>query len=305
MIRYMDILTIQNMTGLQVIGVGKRISNDLTKLQHFRSLQDYALVFLLEGHGSFQTESTGIRDLNQKQTFLLFPSIAHLYGPHPGESWKEIWVIFNGRMVEDLQNSNLLNQIEPIRSHSLRRQWEIETILHRMVDRTRLSDNQHAEDLLHLTADLWLVLMLLIVPERSIASTLHADQDAGYDAATYAGHGTSLRDMMEILDAHSISDRNIPEYFFTSSESYHTLRKRFLRASGISPLAYMNRMRIEKAKEMLIWTDLNINEIAQRTGFFDPLYFSRMFKKHVSLSPSDFRSARIAPHQPAKDSDKQ
>lgn len=52
---------------------------------------------------------------------------------------------------------------------------------------------------------------------------------------------------------------------------------------------YVNRVRLEKAKELLLTTNLKSYEIAERTGFADDSYFSRTFMKHVGVRPNGFR----------------
>ena len=52
---------------------------------------------------------------------------------------------------------------------------------------------------------------------------------------------------------------------------------------------YVRTLRLGKAKELLL-EGLNISESAYRTGFSDPNYFSKCFKKKYGLTPSDFIS---------------
>ena len=70
------------------------------------------------------------------------------------------------------------------------------------------------------------------------------------------------------------------------SKSYfsHTFRKRM----GVSPVQYLNTQRIEKAKEFLLSNSMSISTIARLVGFDDPLYFSRVFKKHTGIAPQMF-----------------
>ena len=53
---------------------------------------------------------------------------------------------------------------------------------------------------------------------------------------------------------------------------------------------YLNNLRIEKAKELLRSTDLQVMEIADQVGYFDSKYFSRQFKLAVGLTPAQYRS---------------
>ncbi len=69
---------------------------------------------------------------------------------------------------------------------------------------------------------------------------------------------------------------------------------RFRSAFGITPRRFVSRERIRRAKELLLATPLNIQEIAFRCGFQDPYYFSRAFKKSEEMSPKAFRE-RYAP----------
>jgi AraC-like DNA-binding protein len=58
---------------------------------------------------------------------------------------------------------------------------------------------------------------------------------------------------------------------------------------GQSPVQYIHRRRIERARRQLLQTDRAVHEIAASVGFEDPFYFSRLFKRLVGYSPSDFR----------------
>lgn len=59
---------------------------------------------------------------------------------------------------------------------------------------------------------------------------------------------------------------------------------------GISPTELMNRIRIQAAEELLTKTDLSVSEVAYRTGYNDPKYFSRVYKKFFGCTPSETRT---------------
>ena len=62
---------------------------------------------------------------------------------------------------------------------------------------------------------------------------------------------------------------------------------------GITPKAYISQVRILKAKELLLATDMLSREIAYSLGFADELYFIRFFKKYTGLTPKRFREYRL------------
>ncbi|HPG41268.1 MAG TPA: AraC family transcriptional regulator [bacterium] len=65
----------------------------------------------------------------------------------------------------------------------------------------------------------------------------------------------------------------------------------FKKVTGLSPNHYILRYRIDKAKELLITSDLSITEIAFKIGFNSSSYFDRIFQRFTTLSPSQFRQA--------------
>jgi AraC-like DNA-binding protein len=59
--------------------------------------------------------------------------------------------------------------------------------------------------------------------------------------------------------------------------------------SGKSPMAYLLEERLNYSRALFYDRDLTIGEIAERSGFNDPLYFSRQFHRHFGASPTVFR----------------
>ena len=60
--------------------------------------------------------------------------------------------------------------------------------------------------------------------------------------------------------------------------------------TGQSPTLFVRSYRLQKAKELLQTSELNISEIAYSVGFTDPAYFSRAFKEKFGVPPSSFHN---------------
>ncbi len=67
----------------------------------------------------------------------------------------------------------------------------------------------------------------------------------------------------------------------------------FKRATGNSPIAFLTRVRMRHARELLEQTPLTVKEVARSIGYRDPLYFSRIFKSVHGVAPGIWRAERM------------
>jgi transcriptional regulator GlxA family with amidase domain len=68
-----------------------------------------------------------------------------------------------------------------------------------------------------------------------------------------------------------------------------TFARRFRQATGLSPLEYVHRVRLEEAKQMLEATDQPVAAIALEAGYEDEGFFVRLFKRSVGMTPARYR----------------
>jgi len=64
----------------------------------------------------------------------------------------------------------------------------------------------------------------------------------------------------------------------------------FKEETGATPVEYRNRLRVEKARLLLVENEYSVGEIALNLGFESIYYFSRVFKKHTGVSPTHYWS---------------
>lgn len=83
---------------------------------------------------------------------------------------------------------------------------------------------------------------------------------------------------------------NIAESAANCGMSITHFSRVFKGVTGEPPLKYITRIKIEKAKEMLIFTDESISNIAAAIGYPEQNYFTRLFKKNTGLTPGKFRN---------------
>lgn len=83
-----------------------------------------------------------------------------------------------------------------------------------------------------------------------------------------------------------LSLEHISEHLHISSSH---LSRTFKRECGESLTEYVNRARVEKAKEYLEKSDILAYEVAELVGYHDPTYFSSIFKRYAGVSPTEYR----------------
>ena len=71
----------------------------------------------------------------------------------------------------------------------------------------------------------------------------------------------------------------------------------FRRETGVTPITYLNRYRVQQAKALLELEDRSITEVAREVGFSDSSYFARVFRREVGVSPSAYRQGERAYRQ--------
>ena len=65
--------------------------------------------------------------------------------------------------------------------------------------------------------------------------------------------------------------------------------RRFKAATGLTPLVYLQKLRIARAKRLLENGDARIQAVCDAVGYDDPIFFRNLFKRHTGLTPQDYR----------------
>lgn len=75
------------------------------------------------------------------------------------------------------------------------------------------------------------------------------------------------------------------------SHSPNYFHRVFKAATGRSPAEYLNSVRLERARELMLITDLPVADIAAECGFSSPAYFTSVFRRENSVTPSEYRKS--------------
>ncbi|HOP11073.1 MAG TPA: AraC family transcriptional regulator [Oscillospiraceae bacterium] len=99
-----------------------------------------------------------------------------------------------------------------------------------------------------------------------------------------------VQEALGFIHGHYTGEIDIQQLSRRLSVSYQYLARQFKQSTGVSPVKYINRLRIEEAKKRIRTTDRTLEQIAREVGFENGYYFSRVFRQYEGISPSKYRS---------------
>ena len=103
-------------------------------------------------------------------------------------------------------------------------------------------------------------------------------------------HGDAVvADAQEWLRNHYSVASPVEQLVARSGLAERTFKRRFTEATGMSPLAYVQRIRIDEAKRRLERTEDSVEAVGWHVGYEDAAFFRRLFKRTTGLSPGVYR----------------
>ena len=221
-----------------------------------------AIVLLVAGAGHYSDARGLRREVTAGAAILVFPALAHRYGPDAGQNWDEIYLCFDGPLFDLWENQGLLDASQPIA-----RVADASALFERLralCQRPRPLDD--AENLRQLA-----VLQEILV-ETFPAQPVRAE-------AAWISHAKML------LQADLSAPLRMPEVARRVGMSYASFRKEFARQNGVSPLQYRAAQRLNAAQTLLLRGEMTSAAIACSLGYGDEAHFSKTFKAATNASP--------------------
>lgn len=98
---------------------------------------------------------------------------------------------------------------------------------------------------------------------------------------------------IEYIHNNLYTDINYYEPSKICGMSYTYFKKLFIEKFGIPPVQYVNNMRLERSRELLLTNKYSVGEIAKMCGFENVYYFSGKFKEKYGLSPTEYKKVNL------------
>lgn len=230
-----------------------------------KSRNTISIHYVISGKGIIYIDGKA-HVIEKHQSFYVPPFIEVKYVADTLRPWHYIWIEIKGDFALRIANHLGFSKENPIitpYSH------EAMGIFYKMLE-LKLSHRMH--DLVYIS-ELFLLVKALKNEEQDRNELIHKHIE---DAMTYI-HNNFMNNILLDDIAQNVSLN--PRYF----------SKIFKQEIGVTPIQYLRDLRVKKAENFLIKTNLSMIEIAERTGFNDPLYFSKVFTMYHQISPKNYR----------------
>lgn len=134
---------------------------------------------------------------------------------------------------------------------------------------------------------------------RALARLLVTDLQRGPQSqyappSGWRRHGDrEVRQLEAFITAHHAETLTLDQLAARAHISVRTLQRRFLAATGLTPIQYQQGVRIERSKDLLESERLAVQDIAAQVGYQDRVAFGRLFKKMTGMTPAAYRRQHV------------
>ena len=232
---------------------------------------NYILHYVLDGRGTYRI-GTRTYHLEKEQGFLIEPNVMTFYQADAQQPWTNLWIGFQGTRADQLMREFGLSYRVPTFSSGCGAE------LLQIVQQILQSDRANVEQQLFLQAQMYTFF-------SHIAHSVFI-QNGGFQMDKQNYYVQAAVEYIQTNYARSIKVRDIAEYVGVSRSYLTTLFQSILHTS---PNAYLTNFRLSRAKEQLTLTNFPIGIVADMCGYQDSLVFSKAFKQHVGMTPSQYR----------------
>ncbi len=235
--------------------------------------RDYQLLYIAKGKGHFYFD--GKEQIITEGNMILYrPNEVQMYYYYAPDKTEAYWVHFTGRHVESILEFYELPETENVfyTGTSPDYQW----MYRQMIQELQLCRANYEELLSLMLRHIFIMINRYIVEGRKAGSDIQNE----IERATHYFNENYNKPL------------NIDEYAESRHMSTCWFIRSFKQILKVTPMQYILSLRMANAQSLLETSEYNISEIAEAVGYDNPLYFSRLFHKHIGVSPTEYRKMR-------------
>ena len=264
-----------NSVGFQEVGPGEPYppsnhpSRYLFSEEHGRTLDEYQLLYITKGQGTFRSASLSHPvPVSQGTLFLLFPGEWHSYKPDPETGWKEYWIGFKGYQMDTWVANGFFTPKDPVWHVGLKS--DIVALYNEAIEAASKQESGFQQRLGGLVTHL-----------MGLARFYNRNEAFSEVAEQINRAKILISDQFRTITPESLAD----QLFM----GYSNFRRIFKEYTGFSPAKYIQEVRLNQVKEALTNTNLAVKQIAYEMGYENEDYFFTAFKRTIGMTPMDYR----------------
>ena len=203
---------------------------------------------------------------------MIFPEQISMYVADMNSPWEYVWLEFDGLRVKQALETAGFTYDEPVyRTHKPEMREKLKDEMIYIVDH---SDASHFE----LIGHLYLFMDLLTRSAENAGRVISSRLREFY-----------IREAVAYIESNYQRNVSIEEIAGALRLNRSYFGKIFRLATGKSPQRFLMNYRMIKAADMLVMTNMPVNEIGASVGYENPMHFSRAFKTIYGISPREWR----------------
>jgi len=241
-----------------------------------RTVADFALVFVVEGGGVWETRDSGTAPISTGDALFILPGQWHRYRPNSSTGWVEKWICLRGHVVRGFVKAGLLpNSSQVIRGGV---KQEMEDRIERLLKDVASQPQKNLPS--------W--------GARALAILLECCGDPA-EAGTGAREimSPSLAKAAQFIEDNCHRPLRLAEVANACGLGLRTLERRFASAGLGSVGGYIITQRVQRAQILLQQTGMTIKEISYTCGFGNPGRMIYDFRAICGTTPAKWRAERL------------
>ena len=102
------------------------------------------------------------------------------------------------------------------------------------------------------------------------------------------GESNMIERCVSYIESHYAEIRDITALAAMCGYGETAFRKHFREQMGVSPIHYINTVKIDRACDMLRSSEMTVAAVGEFLGFYDVAYFHKVFKRYVGMTPGEY-----------------
>ncbi|MBQ8209484.1 MAG: AraC family transcriptional regulator [Clostridia bacterium] len=242
-----------------------------TKQERKHTFEANTLHFIISGKGSFDGIQIGANDC-----FIIKKGHLAEYFPDNNDPWTYCWINFDGAMADRLLATAGLPEN--------RCTFSLNNVQHifKIIKSALYADYQSTDVAMHLNSVLLEIFALILK----------------FNPDSYAYKAVSLSETrvsrsLEFIKQHYKEKNCIDLLAQNEKVNKRYLSRLFKEHSELSPQGHLIKLRIDEAQRLLRTSHISISSAGESVGYEDVMQFSKIFKKHTGMSPTQYRKLKF------------